>query len=79
MRFRSGLKDEDLLIDGRDDTISMCQFLKARKWDVDKALIMWKEMLNWRRTLAEKPLDPPISETEHQSVRFHLLRRLLYH
>jgi hypothetical protein len=57
-----------MLIDGHDDNISMCRYLKARKWDVDKALLMWKEMLNWRRTFAEKPVNPPFSEGELRSV-----------
>jgi hypothetical protein len=68
LRFRDILKGGDMLIDGHDDNISMCRYLKARKWDVDKALLMWKEMLNWRRTFAEKPVNPPFSEDELRSV-----------
>lgn len=47
--FRQELIARDLLLDKHDDYHTMLRFLKARKFDIVKAIQMWDEMLHWRQ------------------------------
>ncbi|XP_052187971.1 phosphatidylinositol/phosphatidylcholine transfer protein SFH9-like [Diospyros lotus] len=47
--FRHALIAKDLLPAQHDDYHTLLRFLKARKFDLDKTIHMWTEMLKWRK------------------------------
>ncbi|XP_042487047.1 phosphatidylinositol/phosphatidylcholine transfer protein SFH9-like isoform X2 [Macadamia integrifolia] len=47
--FRQALLKKDLLSARFDDYHTMRRFLKARKFDLEKTVQMWEEMLKWRK------------------------------
>lgn len=67
--FRDALEAEKLTFEGHQDDTTFCRFLKARKWEVDKALAMWRNMHAWRKSFAEVPAQPPFSTDERAAVR----------
>jgi hypothetical protein len=66
--FKKLLEAEALLRGDAHDHTTMCRFLKARKWEPEKALIMWKDMVQWRSSPQPAPADPAFTDPEIRKV-----------
>lgn len=67
--FRQVLIEKDLLPPRHDDYHTMLRFLKARKFDLDKTVHMWIEMLNWRREYGVDTIIQDFVYDEHEKVQ----------
>lgn len=67
--FRQTLLAKDLLPPSHDDYHTLLRFLKARKFDIDKTLYMWAEMLNWRKEFGVDSFLKDFVYDEYEEVR----------
>ncbi|KAM4077935.1 hypothetical protein ACJW30_12G177900 [Castanea mollissima] len=67
--FRRTLLAKNLLPPSHDDYHTLLRFLKARKFDIDKTLHMWAEMLNWRKEFGVDSFLKDFVYDEYEEVR----------
>ncbi|XP_059626177.1 phosphatidylinositol/phosphatidylcholine transfer protein SFH9 isoform X2 [Cornus florida] len=67
--FRQALIAIDMLPARHDDYHTMLRFLKARKFDLDKTVQMWAEMLNWRKEYGVDSIIQDFTYDEYEEVQ----------
>ncbi|KZV25701.1 hypothetical protein F511_04762 [Dorcoceras hygrometricum] len=67
--FRNDLIEKDLLPVRHDDYHTLLRFLKARKFDHDKTIQMWEEMLNWRKEFGVDYIIQDFVYDEYEEVQ----------
>ncbi|XP_076934191.1 phosphatidylinositol/phosphatidylcholine transfer protein SFH9-like isoform X2 [Bidens hawaiensis] len=67
--FREILIQKELLPNVHDDYHTLLRFLKARKFDIDKAAQMWVDMLNWRKEYGADSILKDFVYDEYEEVQ----------
>ncbi|KAJ8432532.1 hypothetical protein Cgig2_009296 [Carnegiea gigantea] len=67
--FRQVLVERGLLPFHLDDYHTMLRFLKARRFDLDKTVHMWEEMLKWRKENGVDTIIEDFNYEEYEQVQ----------
>ncbi|GMH02501.1 hypothetical protein Nepgr_004340 [Nepenthes gracilis] len=67
--FRQILVERDLLLPSHDDYHTILRFLKARRFDLDKTVHMWEEMIRWRKENGVDTIIQDFTYDEFEAVQ----------